>query len=137
MTKFPGEIRLRIAREIGKNVWKISPVLDILKAEVEAREVSERSTISTLKSPAVQSPKIPLNSTGSALVANSYRIRCIYCSGEHYSAACSTVTSIKDRKDILLKAGCCFNCLKSKHKSRDCESEDLQILPQTPSSINL
>ena len=45
MTKFPSEIRLRIAREIGKNVWKITPVLNILKAEVEAREVSEGSTI--------------------------------------------------------------------------------------------
>ena len=38
MTKFPSEIRLRIAREISKNAWKISPLLDILKAEVEARE---------------------------------------------------------------------------------------------------
>ena len=123
MTKFPSEIRLRIAREIGKNAWKISPLLDILKAEVEAREVSEGSTISTLKSPAVQSTRIPHNSTGSSLVANSYRIRCVYCNGEHYSAACSTVTSVKDRKDILLKAGCCFNCLKSKHKSRDCDSQ--------------
>jgi len=37
MMKFPSEIHLQIVRELGKNAWKITPVLDILKAEVEAQ----------------------------------------------------------------------------------------------------
>jgi len=82
MTKFPSEICLRIACELGKNAWKITLVLDILKAEVEAREVSDGSTISVMKYP----PRVPLNSTGSSLVTNSYKLRCVYCGGEHYSA---------------------------------------------------
>jgi len=77
-------------------VWKITPVLDILKAEVEAREVSDGSTISAMKSPVVHPPRVVVNSTGSSLVANSYKLRCVYCGGEHYSAACTTVTSVKD-----------------------------------------
>jgi len=48
MTKLPDEIRLRIAREAGRNAWKINPLLDILKREVEAREVSVGSTIRPL-----------------------------------------------------------------------------------------
>ena len=123
MTKFPSEIRLRIARELGKNAWRITPLLNILKAEVEAREVSDGSTISSMKSSTVQSPRVSSNSTGSALVANSYKVRCAFCGGDHYSAACSTVTSVKERRDILLKAGRCFMCLKSKHKSKDCDSQ--------------
>ena len=38
MAKFPNDTRLRIARGIGKGAWKIGPLLDILKEEVEAQE---------------------------------------------------------------------------------------------------
>jgi len=62
MTKFPSEIRLRIARELGKNARKITPVLDILKAEVE---VSDGSTISAMKPPVVHVPRVAVNSTTS------------------------------------------------------------------------
>jgi len=123
MAKFLNKIRLQIARDFGKNAWKIEPVLDILKAEVEAREVSDGSTISTTKSPTVQQLRVPANSTGSSLVTNSYKLRYVYCGGEHYLAAYTTVTSVKDRRDMLLKAGRCFICLKSKHKSKDCDSQ--------------
>ena len=123
MTKLPDEIRLRIAREAGRNAWKINPLLDILKQEVEAREVSEGSTISTMKNPVAQPPRREPSSTGSALIANNYGMHCVYCNGEHYSASCSTVTSVRDRKDILLKAGRCFNCLRAKHKSKECNNQ--------------
>ena len=36
MTKFPSDIHLRIARETGRDAWKIGPLLDIIKIEVEA-----------------------------------------------------------------------------------------------------
>jgi len=48
MMKFPNEICLQIARELGKIAWRITAVLDILKAEVETREVSDGSTIGAM-----------------------------------------------------------------------------------------
>ena len=49
MAKLPNEICLRIAQETGKDAWKIDNVMKILKEEVEAREVSEGTSINTTK----------------------------------------------------------------------------------------
>ena len=62
MTKFPSDICLRIARETGREAWRITPLLTTLRQEVEAREASEGSTITVMKTPAQQSrpPQIAL-----------------------------------------------------------------------------
>jgi len=52
-------------------------------------------------------------------------IQCAYCKGHLYSASCDKVKDFKARKDILLKNGCCFNCLKAYHKLKDCCSPKL------------
>ena len=36
MTKFPSDIRLLIARETGREAWKIQPLFDMIKKEAEA-----------------------------------------------------------------------------------------------------
>ena len=41
MTKLPSETHLRIARETRREAWRIGPLLDIIKTEVEALEASE------------------------------------------------------------------------------------------------
>ena len=84
MTKLPDEICLRISCEASRNDWKINPLLDILKQEVEAKEASDGSTISTMKNPVSQPPRREPPSTGSALIANNYKVHCVYCNGEHY-----------------------------------------------------
>lgn len=119
MAKLPHEIRLRIARETGKEAWKIDNVLTMLKQEVEAREVSEGASIASPK-PAPQPPRVP--PTVSSFLTTNRKPQCVYCEGEHYSASCTKVTEVKDRKDILLKAGRCFNCLKLRHKLKDCDN---------------
>ena len=119
MAKFPNNVRLRIARGTGKGPWKIGPLLEMLKEEVEGREASESSTISTIRS--VPSNRFPSNHTASSLVASNYKVRCVYCNGKHFSASCTAVVTAASRKEILLKSGRCFNCLKTRHKLKDCE----------------
>ncbi len=41
MSKLPSEIRLQVARKATSDVWKIDELLDTIKFEVEAREMSE------------------------------------------------------------------------------------------------
>ena len=88
---------------------------------MEAHEASEGATISVNK-PTGQLPRSPPLPKGSSLVTSNYKPKCVYCDGEHYSASCTKVVTSKDQKAILLKSGRCFNCLKTRHKSRDCDS---------------
>ena len=41
LSKIPGDIRLQIARQAKKDAWKIKDLLQIIKFEIEAREISE------------------------------------------------------------------------------------------------
>jgi hypothetical protein len=41
MSKLPQDIRFQIARKTSKEVWDISEILDVIRNEVEAREMSE------------------------------------------------------------------------------------------------
>ena len=42
MAKLPSELRLRIARVAKGSVWKIDELLEVIRQEVEAKEISER-----------------------------------------------------------------------------------------------
>ena len=41
MAKLPSDIRLQIAMNARKDVWEIGELLEIIRKEVEARELSE------------------------------------------------------------------------------------------------
>ena len=72
LSKFPSDIRLRVACESGKGgneAWNIDELLKIIRQEVEAREASETTHVSTLRLPNYNSRghNSP-NPTGSPLV---------------------------------------------------------------------
>ena len=45
MTKFPADIHLQIAKETGREAWRIDELLQIVKQEVEAIEASEGAVV--------------------------------------------------------------------------------------------
>ena len=47
---------------------------------------------------------------------------CVYCKGDHCSASCEQVNTMVDRREVLLKEGCCFLCLTSGHRANQCSS---------------
>jgi len=133
MSKITPELRLRIARETKKDVWEMGELLDLIKQEVEVREASEQVKIHTMKSHSGVTNRGP-NYTASSLVSNSL-IRCVYCNESHYSASCKRIPNVRECKDILFRTGRYFNCLKTSHKSQDCDS--VSTLPQEAPPIYL
>ena len=41
MSKLPQEIRNQVARNTAREVWKMSELLEVIRQEVEARQISE------------------------------------------------------------------------------------------------
>ena len=128
MSKLPNEIRVRIARETTSAVWKIEELMDVIKREVEAIEVSENVKITddrNQKRPPAPPPKPRLPTAGTFFGATSKPEanvpKCVYCSGRHYSASCDKVTDINARRDILRRDKRCFMCLKRGHLVEHCD----------------
>ena len=126
MTKLPSEIRLRIARESTDAVWKLDKLMGVVKAEVEAREASEGARLVSHKSSSSNHNFKPTTGhnvpSAGTFITNEFKLQCAYCEGAHYLASCEKVQNVKERRNILLKASRCFNCLKPNHKVKDCHN---------------
>ena len=125
MGKLPSDVRLQIARVTTCEVWDVEELLQVIKREVEAREISEGVKIHETKN--IDSNKRNFPPTASALVVRDSRSSgtkkcCVYCKGDHYSASCERVNSRVNRREVLMKEGRCFLCLSSGHRANQCNS---------------
>ena len=95
MTKLPGKVRVRIARETKASVWRIEGLSETIKEEVEARVISEsvRITEDRNPKPSMYQNKLPRYSTSNSLVTrNDFTTRrppqLRYVYSIHYSTSC-------------------------------------------------
>ena len=83
MSKLPGEIRLRVARETKDDVWSLDDLMQVIQAEVEAREASEGVRMNAVKPPMPPSNRSSSgnhNPTANALVRWIHeRVECCVC----------------------------------------------------------
>ena len=137
MSKLPPGIRLQIARNTSEEVWKIIDLLEVMRKEVEARELSENvrsSEIDNRKSgtgneidnyrkmnqrnkPKYQASAANFDQT------NETKPKCVYCREYHFSASCTRVQDSSKRKEILTTDKRCYLCLKTGHITRDCKKQ--------------
>ena len=131
MAKLPQEVRVQVASNTAEDVLEISDIVDVIRKEVEAREleISEGVKINSA-SESSQKPKFPLRSTipsASTLLAGApptkeTRVQCVYCRchEQHYSASCQKVSDTATRLEILKRDRRCFICPRSGHRSNQC-----------------
>ena len=96
MKKIPSDLCLIVSCETVEDNCDLDLLLKVLGKEIEARE---RASMNTTPSPL-----------------------CAFCDQPHFSIHCRVVTDHENRKQLLLKAGRCFICLKKGHFNRDCRS---------------
>ena len=122
MSKLPPEVCLQIARVSVREVWEVEELMNVIKGEVEAREISDHVKVTERKQPDIR--KYPAATASTLLVREgSGRIVCVYCKGDHFSAACESFCETKVRKEVLKKEGRCFLCLSQGHKAAQCTSK--------------
>ena len=95
MDRLPADVCLQIARVTTKDIMEIDELLQVLRTEVEAREISDRIKENEVHNPLPPSQLKNSRSTASALVAHetgSCNVSGAYCKENHYSASCGKVT---------------------------------------------
>ena len=126
MDKLPDDVRLQIARVTTKDVWEIEELLEVLSAEIEAREISEGIRVHDSRSSnanSSQKHKSDRTTASAMLTRDTGNITCVYCKENHYSASCHKVATIVARREVLRKEGRCYVCLMRGHRSNECQSQ--------------
>ncbi|XP_065909767.1 uncharacterized protein [Dysidea avara] len=122
MTKLPYNIRLQIARLTKRDVWVVDELLEVIKNEVEAREMSESMKFFDTRN-MDQQKRLPPPTAASLLVQedkSKRKVQCIFCKAEHYSASCEKINTISGRVAVLKREGRCFLCLSNGHRVSEC-----------------
>lgn len=122
MARLPKEISLRVARRTSEEVWVINDILEIIRREVEAREMSENVKIkgAATNENLIKKSQSKFTPTASALHTDT-RLNCVFCNSDHYSAACDQITDTAERRQILKREGRCFLCLRKNHRVSECK----------------
>ena len=72
-------------------MWEVEELLQIIKCEVVARELSDTIRVNKRNPQPPQQQRRPLVPTASSLIANDHsegkKVNCVFCKEEHYSAA--------------------------------------------------
>ena len=101
MSKLPQEVRIQVARNTAQEVWQMSDILNVIRQEVEAREISEgvkvnadkpKQTYNQMRTPSAAALIAKVNE-GTRPSPAGTQIKCAYCRGGHYSASCDRVTA--------------------------------------------
>ena len=71
---------------------------------------------------AVKQQKLGPSSASFFVALTSSKV-CVFCQDGHDTSACTVVTDVRRRKQILMKSGRCFLCLKLHHRARNCTSQ--------------
>ena len=109
MQRMPSKITTQVARKLTEDVWPIEEILEIIKKEIEAREMGisvAKSDGKALK-PSYQSRQQA--STTQVFLAKEEqwrarsRIQCYLCSKHHLSINCEQATDIAVSKSMYKK----------------------------------
>ena len=66
MSRIPENLSLQVARQVSKDVWSITEVLNVIKEEVDAKEMSEKVSVKEQRTAAVQRGKPAVQGTVSS-----------------------------------------------------------------------
>ena len=124
LNKMPQEIQLIVSRNLADADWtKLDTMLRAVEEEIEARErMTANNLIKQSKMPKGHVEKSQSGQATAMALLSSSNPSCCYCQQSHSSASCKVVTKLDARKQILLRAGRCFGCLRKGHISRECSS---------------
>ena len=136
MSKLPLELRVQVDRKTASELWEINGILEIIRKELEAREISESVRNDELRRPNEtwkQNRQQNHNFSAASLFVkdgkHERKIKCVYCGQNLYSASCQRVKDNEEKKSILRDQKRCCLCLQTGHRVHEKEDNGSYYLP--------
>lgn len=92
-------------------------LLNLFEKELNARE---RAAATSLKVSEKSSFPVRAAPHTSMSFMTPSQPSCVYCNQPHTSNSCQSIKEVDVQKQLLCKAGRCFNCLRRNHMSQAC-----------------
>ena len=128
LSRLPPDIRLIVSRKASADSLDMDVLLETFEQELTARERASSSTQPSTHrnhNPSHSSTSAFVNTApGSKVNTTSGTPTCPYCQQSHSPTECHTTPNPNARKKVLQSNGCCFNCLRKGHLSRNCRSSN-------------
>ncbi|XP_057374753.1 uncharacterized protein LOC130695607 [Daphnia carinata] len=124
LDKLPGEVRKNVARQHDQDEFTLEQLRKALKEEIRVMEAGQVASLPT-SLPSSKQPYSRQSTTMFNGVTNQkppFQFPCVFCGADHPVSQCTTVSSVEERKRIVLQKRLCFNCLSAKHQRKDCQS---------------
>uniref|UniRef100_A0A1X7UJA6 CCHC-type domain-containing protein n=1 Tax=Amphimedon queenslandica TaxID=400682 RepID=A0A1X7UJA6_AMPQE len=115
--KVPIELRLAIARKVPADYWNMTRILEVLLAEVEARE---RASLPKTKQSSSTTKHGRDFATAATFTGGSQSDCCFCQQKDHTPAQCTKVTGVDERKRMIREQCRCFVCFRPGHISKHC-----------------
>ena len=119
MNKLPGDLRLILGRKIGDANWQLDTIMTERLQEIEACELANTQSSSSASNQRRSGGRTP-PTTAKLLLGD--KPLCCYCNRDHTPERCDQVSKPEERKQVLMKFGRCFVCLRKGHLIRQCRS---------------
>ena len=115
--ELPSELRLTINRKVIADEWKLTRIMEVLLAELEARE---RSSLSKSRQGTFAFKGGRDFPTAATFKGGSQSGCCFWQREDYTPAQCTKVTGIDERKRMIREQGRYFVCLRRGHISKYC-----------------
>eukprot|EP00794_Sanderia_malayensis_P006304 gene6304-biopygen5218 len=122
MTRLPSEIAIEVARKTTEDVWDIEEILEIVRKEIEAREVSTKVKMNDRRPDRTSQQQVSGTTRAFVTADKQRQIQCFFCKNAHYASNCTVVQDVTKRKELLKNTRRCFLCMKIGHMAKRCQS---------------
>ena len=126
--KLPTDIRVIIARKFKSEVWDLNEMIEVLKLEIDAKELSVSLSTSYVDRQENEFSyekfsSSALYSNHASFVKGNKATSCVFCGSKHSSNRCLFISESSPRKKLIKQKGFCFVCLKEGHLANTCSEK--------------
>lgn len=123
LRKLPLTIRNNMNREGRKDHWDLESLRGAIEIEIGHLKAAEHAPNAAMDIDSYEYSFQPNRNNSTMLSITSNQRKCYLCTSPHHTVFnCDKYTTVNDRRVQAMRERLCFNCLRSSHQIRECQS---------------